>query len=76
MRELRVHGVYRHVKGKHYYVEGVATDSETGGSLVLYRALYGGRELYARPIGMFLSEVDREKYPDAGQKYRFEEIAQ
>ena len=42
MRALVIHGVYRHFKGKYYYVEDVATDSETGAELVVYRALYGG----------------------------------
>ena len=74
MRELKIHGVYRHFKGKYYYVEGVATPSETRERLVVYRALYGGRELYVRPLDMFLSPVDREKYPLAKQGYRFEEV--
>lgn len=73
-RELKIHGVYRHFKGDSYIVEDVAIDSETGAKLVLYRALYGEGLLYARPIEMFLSEVDREKYPKVHQKYRFELI--
>lgn len=71
MRTLRIHGVYRHFKGGLYYVEGVAVHSETGEEYAVYRALYGERKLWVRPLSMFLSETDREKYPNA-QKYRFE----
>ena len=73
-RELVVHGVYRHFKGNKYIVEDVAIDSETDEYLVIYRALYGEGLLYARPMKMFLSAVDSEKYPDVKQKWRFELI--
>ena len=72
MRELKINGVYRHFKGNCYIVEDVAFDSETLEKLVIYRALYGDGKLFARSEKMFLSEVDKEKYPDCKQKYRFE----
>lgn len=57
-----------------YEIVGVAHHSETGEPLMVYRALYGERGMCVRPLSMFLSEVDREKYPRVRQKYRFEAV--
>lgn len=74
MREIKVHGIYRHFKGSYYLVEELAKDSETEETIVVYRKLYGDGSLWVRPLDMFLSEVDHDKYPDVEQKYRFELI--
>ncbi|MDO4590900.1 MAG: DUF1653 domain-containing protein [Slackia sp.] len=65
-------GIYRHFKGNYYEVVGVARHSETEEALVVYRALYGERGLWARPLSMFCEKVDKKRYPGSDQEYRFE----
>ena len=72
MQELKIHRVYRQFKGDCYLVEDVARHSETDEEYVVYRKLYGDGSLWVRPKAMFLDEVDREQYPEAQQRYRFE----
>lgn len=55
-----------------YEIFGLAEHTESKENMMIYRALYGSRKLYARPLDMFMSEVDHNKYPSIQQKYRFE----
>ena len=64
--------IYKHFKGDYYIVVDVAIHSETKEKLVLYRSLYEDGKLYARPYEMFISKVDKVKYPSVKQEYRFE----
>lgn len=78
-REIIKGQVYRHFKGQLYKVRDIVFDAqvekgEEPKKIVVYTALYGKYLEWARPYEIFASEVDREKYPNATQKYRFEEV--
>lgn len=80
--EVVIGGTYKHFKGHTAKVIAVATHTETGEKLVVYKCAPANENsnhisgIYARPLDMFLSEVDYDKYPDAAQKMRFELIEQ
>ena len=73
MRIVRTGRVYKHFKGYYCLVLYIAKHTETKEKLVVYQCL-NDKNIYARPLHMFLSEVDHDKYPNATQKYRFELI--
>ena len=78
-RVIEIGKKYRHFKGKMYKVLDIVFDSESNNDeeykkIVVYQALYGDNLKWARPYDMFNSLVDKEKYPDVEQKYRFEEV--
>ena len=64
---------YRHFKGHVVEVVLLAKDTESLEDLVVYKHL-DKNEYWVRPLDMFLSKVDKEKYPDIKQEYRFEEV--
>lgn len=73
-RVIKPNTKYRHFKGNDYLVLYLARHSETMEWYVVYQALYGDHGIFIRPLEMFASKVDKEKYPKVKQEYRFEEI--
>ena len=63
--------IYKHFKGNLYEVLAIAKHTETMEDMVVYSEV-DGEKTYARPLEMFVSKVDKEKYPDVLQIYRFE----
>lgn len=70
--EIKAGDRFRHFKGTVYTVLAIARHTETDEKLVIYSDAQGNT--WARPEEMFSSLVDREKYPEVEQKYRFEKI--
>lgn len=74
-KERMVGKRYRHFKGGVYVVSDVAVHSETGECMVIYKSFDKPSLVWARPLTMFLSEVDRKKYPNVKQELRFEQLS-
>jgi len=73
-REPRQGDIYQHFKGNKYQVTAIAYDAETEEKCVVYQALYGEFKTFIRKYDEFISEVDREKYPQVSCRYRFSSI--
>ena len=73
MRTIQANKLYKHFKGGLYQVINIAKHTETGERLVIYREV-SKDTIYARPYDMFNSKVDKDKYPEVEQEYRFEDL--
>ena len=77
MRDIPKAGeIYRHFKGNTYQIIAIAKHSETEEKMVVYQPLYADGDIYVRPLDMFMSPVDKEKYPEVEATYRFTLVQQ
>ena len=74
MRKIKKNTIYRHFKGNNYLVLDIVYNTDTDEEMVLYKSLYEDCKSYVRPLSIFASEVDHEKYPNIKQKYKYVEI--
>ena len=75
MRQIpKPYELYKHFKGDTYQILAIAKHSETGEQMIVYQGLYGECPVYVRNLEMFLEKVDKVKYPDVKQEYRFEQV--
>lgn len=73
MREIKVGKIYKHFKNTYMEVIAIAKHSETLEDMVVYKHLEDNK-IWVRPLTLFNSLVDKEKYPNVKQEYRFEEV--
>lgn len=74
MRKVIVGQVYKHFKGKMYKVLNIGYSADNLEKMVIYQALYDDNKIWVRNYDEFNSYVDKNKYPNIAQKYRFEEV--
>lgn len=72
MKGVQVGKIYKHFKGNRYKVLCIAKHTETNEDMVIYQDINDESKIYARPYVMFVSKVDKNKYPNVDQQYRFE----
>ena len=75
MEEVKIGKVYRHFKGKYYFVENIAYNSENKERMVIYKPLYDredGCSIWVRPEKMFLEQIPERPDNITGQTHRFE----
>ena len=69
--EIKIKGIYKHFKGDYYIVEDIGYNCDNLKPVVIYRSLYEDGKLWVRDLDDFLSEIDKNKYPNTSLKYKF-----